>query len=89
MTIEVHIDRIVLDGLEVPPGQSRALGEAVRAELARLLGEAPRGTWRASRHARRIDVPGLRLGGHHTVSSLGEEIARCLGTGLNAPGGAR
>ena len=92
-TIGVHIDRVVLDGIDLAPGQARALGEALEAELARLLTASRPGAWRESRHTRRIDGPALRLGGHPTVSSLGRqiarEIARCAGAGPHTSGGAR
>ncbi len=37
MNINLHIERLVLDGLDVAPGQHRLLQSAVQAELARLL----------------------------------------------------
>jgi len=39
MTINVTIERLVLEGLPVTAHQGRAVGEALEAELARLLGE--------------------------------------------------
>jgi hypothetical protein len=37
MNIELHIERLVLDGLPVGAGQGAAIQAAVEAELARLL----------------------------------------------------
>jgi hypothetical protein len=37
MNVVVHIDRLVLDGVALEPGQQHLLQAAVQAELARLL----------------------------------------------------
>jgi hypothetical protein len=37
MTISVHIDRLIVEGLDVPFGSGDVLGEAVRGELGRLI----------------------------------------------------
>jgi hypothetical protein len=55
MRIELHIERVVLDGIEhrhVP-----AVREALTTELGRLLSAGPARSWWHSRHARRIDAP--------------------------------
>jgi hypothetical protein len=38
-TINVHIERLILEGLELGPGQGDLVRAAVEAELARLLGQ--------------------------------------------------
>jgi hypothetical protein len=40
MNINVHIERLILDGLTLPPGQRPILQAAVAAELTRLLTES-------------------------------------------------
>ncbi len=75
MTINVVIERLVLEGLPITPGQAPILGEALRTELARLLSEGglpariagggvvPRlngGTW-APRQDARADAIGAQL----------------------------
>jgi hypothetical protein len=42
MSLNVHIERLVVEGVSLEVGQGPRLGEAVRVELARLL--AP-GAW--------------------------------------------
>jgi len=37
MNINLHIERLILDGLDIAPGQRRLLQSALEAELARLL----------------------------------------------------
>ena len=55
MRIELHIERVVLDG--VPRHQAALVREALTAELTRLLAAAPAGSWRRSRAVRRVDAP--------------------------------
>lgn len=45
MRIELHIDRLVLDGV-AEPHQAAAIRDALHAELTRLLTTAPPGVWR-------------------------------------------
>jgi hypothetical protein len=89
MTIEVRIDRVVLDGVDLPPGQSRVLGEALEAELKRLLATAPHETLRESRHTRRIEAPSPDLDSAAGPERLGRDIAQSIHGGLIGPGGAR
>ncbi|MEU8517593.1 hypothetical protein AB0C76_39365 [Kitasatospora sp. NPDC048722] len=55
MTIELHIDHLVLDGLDAWDGLDgldggpEAISAALRTELARLLASAPAATWRPAR----------------------------------------
>ncbi len=37
MNVELHIERLVLDGIDIPPGRGEQLRAAVSAELTRLL----------------------------------------------------
>ena len=37
MNIELHIERLVLEGIDTPPGRAEQLREGVSAELTRLL----------------------------------------------------
>ena len=39
MNVNLHIERLVLDGVEIAPGRQRVLQAAVEAELTRLLTE--------------------------------------------------
>ncbi|MBV6696785.1 hypothetical protein [Kitasatospora aureofaciens] len=50
-SIELHIDHLVLDGVDGDPGE---IADALRSELARLLASAPAADWRPGRaHLRR------------------------------------
>jgi hypothetical protein len=80
--IHVHIDRLVLRGID--PGESHALAGALRKELARVLAEpAVQGS-----RPRPSRTPVLRLGmmpmepGLGGARKLGSGMARVIGKGI-------
>ena len=82
MNIALHIDRLVLDGLELGPGQAGLLRAAVEAELTRLLtagGIAPELAAGAA-------MPTLQAGMIETAGSepraLGGQIAQAVYGGI-------
>jgi hypothetical protein len=77
MNIHLHIDRIVLDGVS---GDPRLIEEALRAELTRLVGASPRGTWPESRRQRWVVAPEVRPG---TPAAVGRGIAHSVHSGLS------
>jgi hypothetical protein len=85
MNVTLHIERLVLDGLDVRPGDRPRLQAAVEAELARLLGEGGIAPGLAEGGA----VPALRGG---TVqaggggSQLGTQIAQAVYGGIGGTG---
>jgi len=86
MNIALHIDQLVLDGLELGPGQARLLRAAVEAELSRLLtagGLAPELAAGAA-------MPALQAGSIEAAGSepraLGGQIAQAVYSGLGAKG---
>ena len=71
MNVEIHIDRLVLDGLDVPFAHRAALQAAIEGELARLVAaSAPRSQPLAVPSVR---APEIRAGG--TPAQLGNAIA--------------
>ena len=80
--IRVHIDRLVLNGVE--PLEGRTLAEALQSQLSRELSDrAERGKW-----ARSHRTPLLKLGrmpleaGSAGARKLGAGLARGIGKGL-------
>ncbi|WP_033290352.1 hypothetical protein [Amycolatopsis jejuensis] len=74
--IEIRIDRIVLDGVDLSPGQARALRDAVEAALSSLVtGES---SWR---ELRRRKVVGPELDSF-SVPAIAEAIARSIHHGI-------
>lgn len=81
MTVRLHIDRLVLDGLDLPPGGHHALRAAVEGELARLIaagGLAP--ALKDSLAVPSIDAPSIDAGG--SPRQLGAAIAGAVYAGV-------
>lgn len=83
MNINLHIDRLVLDGLELAPEHRSLLQAAVESELSRLLTE--RGL--SSSLARGIAVPrmsarDMQITGVSSPTELGRQIAQSVYGGI-------
>ncbi|MCS6303119.1 MAG: hypothetical protein H8K07_05575 [Nitrospira sp.] len=79
MNVNLHIDRLVLDGLEIAPEQRPVLQAAVESELSRLLTE--RGL--SPSLARGIAVPrmsarDMQITGVNSPTELGQQIAQSV-----------
>jgi hypothetical protein len=85
MTIHVHIDRLVLEGVPVSTAQGPVVQAAVEAELARLLtladGGGPRVAWTSST-VPRVQAPGVELAARERPDSIGRRVARSVHAGL-------
>ena len=73
MRIELHIDRLVLDGVGVPPGSAASVLGDVETELRALLLASPAPSWQASRRQRRATGAPVQQGEH-----LGTAVARSV-----------
>jgi hypothetical protein len=79
MNIELHIERLVLDGLPVTVAQAKAVQAAVEAELIRRLGSvAARPNSPAGVALARVTDETLRLTGREQPADLGRHIARSV-----------
>ncbi len=83
MTIDLHVGRLVLDGLNVGPGDGALIKKAVEAELSRLLSEGGLAPALRSGGA----IPGMGSGSivlnyNDRSSELGREIARSVYGGI-------
>lgn len=83
MRIQLHIDRLVLDGLPVDWASGPAVKAAVEAELTRLLSKGSLATELASG----IAVPALRGGSINVAdkvkpTALGRDIAGAVYRGI-------
>ncbi len=86
MKIRVDIERLILDGVDLPAGQRPVLQAAIEAELARLLAGGGLHPALAGGQA----LPGLRVNaGPWPAASgpaqLGQQVARSIYGGLGAP----
>jgi len=82
-TINLHIERLVLDGLPLAAHEGPLVGAAVQAELARLIGEdSP-----AERYTRDSATPLVHtdaIPGHYASGDgLGVQIGRAIHGGID------
>jgi hypothetical protein len=84
MNINVHIERLILDGLPVKGSDGAVVQAAVERELARLLGE--RGLTAVSAGAvPRLAVGPIELTRAGEPAHLGHQIARAIHGGIGSP----
>jgi hypothetical protein len=83
MTIDVRIERLVLDGIDLPPEKRPLLQAAVEGELARMLAAGGLSADLIPGGAR-PRVPGgeIRLSGGDDAGDLGVRIARAVYGGI-------
>ena len=83
MKIDLHIERLVLDGIDVGPAQRPHLQAAVEAELGRLLAEGGIGDGLAGGGAvPAVRAEGFALSADGSPVSLGQQIARSVYGGI-------
>jgi hypothetical protein len=84
MRVELRIDRLVLEGIDLPAGQHQLVGAHVQAELARLLRDGRLPARIAQGGATAVLAAGeFRLGGGRLgAQQLGNEIGRALYEGI-------
>jgi len=84
--IDVHIERLVLEGLPVTSLQGPLVQQAIERELARLLGA--HGLSHELRHGAalpRVRAGALRLARENPPARLGLGIARAVHEGIGSP----
>ncbi len=83
MNIELSIERIVLDGIMIPPGGYAALSDSVRTELARLFQEyGPIAGHTRSQALARVEAPSIDAPAAADPVTLGRDIARAVYGGM-------
>ena len=81
--ISLHIERLVLDGVDVGPGQRHLLQAAVKSELTRLLSEGGLASQLTSGVATpRIVGAAIQLSGGNGPTELGRQIAGAVYGGI-------
>jgi hypothetical protein len=84
MRIELHIDRVVLDGIG-GPHQTGAIHDAMVAELTRLVTTASREAWQETRSRRRVNASPMLLASSMPAVGIGSGIAQSVYDGLTSP----
>lgn len=86
MKIELHIERLVLDGFSVTPAQRARLGKAIERELERL---AASGKFDGQGSARaKATAPSIRYTRTMAPEQLGRRIAQSVHAALGNQGRA-
>jgi hypothetical protein len=80
--IEIHIDRIVLDGYD--PIHAPAIREAIRESLALLVAQSGLpGHFVQNTHIRQVQGGPMEAAGNHSVHQIGAGIARSVYQGIH------
>ena len=83
MNINLHIDRLVLDGVPLAPNQRPALQTAVEAELTRLLAsDGWQDTMLSGESLYRVPTAGIEVAHDASPVQLGAQIAGAVYWGI-------
>ncbi len=83
MNVNLHIERLVLEGIEVGPAQRPHLQAALEAELGRLIGEGGVGGSLAGGGAvPSLKANGFQMNGEGNPAQLGRQIAGAVYGGM-------
>jgi hypothetical protein len=81
VNINLHIERLVLDGLKIGPGQGAIIKAAVEAELSRLLTEGGL-TLQSGTATPNIKADSIMLNDDDNPLMLGQRIASSVYRGI-------
>lgn len=79
--VHLHIERLVLDGLELAPAEAARFEAALTGELARHLVAVPAGSWTSAVIARRSVAP-IEFHARQPAADLAAAIARSVFAGV-------
>ncbi len=82
MNVELHIDRLVLDGIDLDHAGRPVLQAAVEAELSRLLAAGGLGALAAGGAVPSVRAEGIQLSGDGNPAQLGRQIAGAVYGGI-------
>lgn len=83
MNINLHIDRLILDGVNITPSQRHLLQASVQTELARLFTEGGMSSGLASGGALpHVSASGIQLANGNDPAQLGRQIAQSVYGGI-------
>jgi tRNA threonylcarbamoyladenosine modification (KEOPS) complex Pcc1 subunit len=84
MNINLHIERLILDGLPLEARDSAALRAAVEGELARLLSQnADISNWRTGGATPSVSAAAIQLAGQSNPMQIGQQIAGSIYGGIS------
>ena len=83
MNVNLHIERLILDGLPVSPLQGAAVRSALERELARLVAQIGLpGQWGSGGTVPHLPAQQFNLAPDERPDSIGRHIARSLHRGI-------
>ena len=82
MKIDLHIDRLVLDGIDLDHAQRPHLQAAVEAELGRLLAEGGLGALAGGGVVHSLKAGGFEISSDGNPAQLGRQIAGAVYGGI-------
>jgi hypothetical protein len=83
VNVNLHVERLVLDGINVEPAQRPVLQEALEAELRRLLTEGGIGAGLAAGGmVPSVKTNAFEMSGEGSPVRLGQQIARSVYGGI-------
>jgi hypothetical protein len=82
VNVNLHIDRLVLEGIDLDPAQRPLLQAALEAELGRLIGEGGVGSLAAGGAVPSVKADGFQMSGDGNPAQLGRQIAGAVYGGI-------
>jgi hypothetical protein len=82
MRIDLHIERLVLDGLAVTAADAQRVRTAMEDEVTRLLAEALNPAFATGGAVPRIAAPQISLGPRERPDGIGRAVARSVHRGI-------
>jgi hypothetical protein len=82
LNINLHIDRLVLEGIDLDHAQRPILQAALEAELGRLIGEGGVGALAAGGAVPSVKADGFQMSGESNPAQLGRQIAGAVYGGI-------
>jgi len=82
VNVNLHIERLVLDGIDLDHAQRPVLQAAVEAELGRLIAAGGVGALAAGGAVPAVRADGFQMGGDGNPSQLGRQIAESVYGGI-------
>lgn len=83
MNINLHIERLILDGVDFAPGQQHLLQSIVASELARMLAEGGLSPSLAQgTNLSRVSANGIKINEGGEPAQLGKQIAQSVYGGI-------
>jgi len=80
--IHLHIERLVLRGLDLAPGQRQGLQSGIEAELTRLLAHGGLSPGLVPGDKPSVTAKSIQWSSGHDAAQLGQKIARSVYGGI-------